>query len=92
MSRAATMNPETQLPVAGVSHRSADGWAKFRSTHRLSYAALIEAIGLWMADHADTPIGDLGPNERWVIDKAREVQAERRRRKPDQPDDPNSDA
>lgn len=59
---------------ASVSDEARDGWQQFAAAHGVSVTALIEAIGIRLADME--PPGDWSA----IIEEARAIDAERRRR------------
>lgn len=66
--------------VAEVTLDAAQGWKAFARTHRVTQAALAEAIGLWLGEVADLPRSKLPPQLRRCIDHAGEITYENRQR------------
>ncbi len=60
-----------------LSDEARDLWTEFAARHGVSVSALLEAMALSMTARADTP---LTPEQRAVIEEARAIDVERRRR------------
>lgn len=65
---------------ARVSDESRDGWLAFTREHGVTISALVESMGLTLANRAGVPTGSLTKFGEDIVRRARDIDNERRRR------------
>lgn len=73
--------PQRRGLHAYVSDESHAGWQEFAANNFVTVAAVIEAVGIWLAECADLPPEQQDERIQAVIAEARQLDRERRSRR-----------